>query len=251
MLFLRYYLWIAPHLLLVPVLVGLVRRRLHKQFPIFSSYLVFELAQFLALITISVFLPSSSITSYRWALAFGIGIAAFLRLTVIYELADELFVSRSSLAVDLRTRLRWLVAVLLLLAAGTCGALIKAKMDRATNIFQVLDFSSSVIQAGLLVTLFLFARVLRISWRSGVAGIALGFGILSTLDLGSAALRGTFGRSSYIAVDVVQMAAFHVCVLVWLVYFLLPESVPRFAGKGLKKPDLEFWDQELQRMVRR
>ena len=38
--FVYLYLWIAPHLLLVPVAILMLRRRLHKEFPIFFFYLL-------------------------------------------------------------------------------------------------------------------------------------------------------------------------------------------------------------------
>ena len=119
------------------------------------------------------------------------------------------------------------------------------------GIFRVLDFSSNVVQSGLLVVLFLFSRVLHVSWRSCAAGIILGFGFFSSVELATSALRPEFADSGNIAIDLIQMAAYHVCVLVWLIYLFLPERSLRFIGSGLEKSDIEFWDQELQRMVRR
>jgi hypothetical protein len=46
MLFLRWYFWIAPHLLLGVLVAGFLRRGLQRQLPVFFSYLVFDLLQF-------------------------------------------------------------------------------------------------------------------------------------------------------------------------------------------------------------
>jgi len=46
------YLWFAPHILLLPVAAVMFRRKLHKQYPIFFSYLIFEFLQFCALFSI-------------------------------------------------------------------------------------------------------------------------------------------------------------------------------------------------------
>jgi hypothetical protein len=254
MLFLRYYLWFAPHLLLGFVLIGSIRRKLPVKLPIFFSYLVFELAQFLALFAISRMSPFP-IIAYRWGLALGMGLSGFLIMGVIYELANDLLLSRSALRPSWCSILRRTAALLLLVAAIVSAVLSRFDLGRTMNVFQVVDFSGSVVQSGLLVALFLFSRAFHISWRSPAAGVALGFGIAGSLELASAALRGYLrgylGPSGFVAVDIVQMAAFHVSVVVWLVYVFLPERVPTFSGGGLQKSEIEFWNQELQRMVRR
>jgi hypothetical protein len=141
---------------------------------------------------------------------------------------------------------------MLLLLSAVAGAMLPGiSVQHVANIFQALDFTSSLLQTGLLLALFLFSRVLHIAWRNQSTGVALGFGIAASLELATAALRTYFGTSGFIAVDIVQMAAFHLSVVVWLVYVFLPERVPTFSGGGLQKSEIEFWNQELQRMVRR
>src|SRR5260370_38480216 len=127
----------------------------------------------------------------------------------------------------------WSAAALILLAAIASAILPVGSGSRVANVFQVLDFSSSLFLAGLLVTLFLFGKVLHISWRSWPTGVALGFGISACIDLATAALRAEFGSSDFIASDVTQMAAFHVCVFVCLLYLFLPHPPPQFFGRGL------------------
>jgi hypothetical protein len=249
MFFASYYLWIAPHLLLAVFLICLMRRGFQGQLPVFFAYVVFELVQFLTLFIISLHNPFS-IPMYRWVLAFGTGIITILGLGVIYELANELLLSRSSIASILRPILRAILAALVLVAAVSSGALSGISVQRAMNIFEVLDFSASLILAGMLLALFIFARALRVSWRSWVAGVALGFGISASIVLASAAFRAG-GKSAFGAVDITQMAAFHVCVIIWLISLFLSGRTPSFADATLKPSDLELWDQELQRMVQR
>jgi hypothetical protein len=250
MLFLRYYLWIAPHLLSGLLLILCVRRKLHTQLPIFFSYVAFELAQFITLFTMSRIRPFPFV-GYRWALVSGLTISTCLQLGIIYELSNELFFSRSPLNGIMHSLLRWIAALLVLVAAVACGMLPAVSVQRVMSAYQGLDFFSSFLRAGFLMTLFVLSSAFHISWRSWPAGVALGFGTSSCLDLASAALRTEFGSSGVIAIDAVQMAAFHVCVVIWLVYLFLPERASTFVGRGLEKSELEFWDQELQRMVRR
>src|SRR5947208_9725 len=102
-------------------------------------------------------------------------------------------------------------------------------------VFEILDFFSSLIIAGMLIFLFVFSRALHISWRNRITGVALGFGIMACVNLSTAALRSELGKSGFVAVDITQMAAFHVSVVVWLVYLLLSELMPAFAGRGLSE----------------
>jgi hypothetical protein len=250
MIFVRYYLWIAPHILLAGVLAGLVRRRFLRQFPIFTAFVAFQLIQFLVLFAVALHSPFS-LTVYQGLLVLGQVISSVLELGVIYELANKLIFSRSPLAAVLRPILRGTFVVLLLAAAVGSGSLANVSVHRITNVFETVDFSSNLIQAGMLLALFIFARVLRISWRNWMAGVVLGFGISASIDLAAAALRAAFGKDSFIAVDITQMAAFHVCVLIWLVFLFRSDANPILSDTKLNLSDFEPWDEELQRMVRR
>jgi hypothetical protein len=124
-------------------------------------------------------------------------------------------------------------------------------VQKVTNIFEMVNFSSNLIAAGMVLALFIFASTLRLSWHSWIAGVALGLGVSASIDLASAAIRAGWGKSAFIAVDITQMAAFHVCVVIWLVSLSLSDRTPSFPDGQLKISDLELWDQELQRMVQR
>jgi hypothetical protein len=250
MLFTSYYLWIAPHILLGAFLICLLRRRLQRQLPIFVGYVVFELVQFIVLFTIFLHTPYHPAT-YKWALVTGEGIGSILELGVIYELANELLLSRSALGLVLRPTLQAILALLLLGAAIGSGAFSGISVERVTNIFEMIDFSSNLIEAGMVLALFIFARALRVSWHSWIAGVALGFGVSASIALISAALRAEWGKRAFGAADLTLMAGFHVCVIIWLVSLFLSDRTPPFPDGKLKVSDLELWDQELQRMVQR
>lgn len=250
MLFASYYLWIAPHVLLAIFAVCLFRRGLQRQLPIFSSYVVFECIQFIALFIISMHSPFPRVI-YRWVLVVGAGISSILELGVIYELANELLFSRSSMAPILRRTFRATLAVLVMGAAIGAGSFSDISLERVTNLFQAVDFSSNLIEAGMVLALFVFARMSKVSWRNCIAGIALGLGVSACIDLVSAALRAGLGKSAFGVVDITQMASFHVSVIIWLIALFLADPAPAFPDAHVKVSDLELWDQELQRMVQR
>ena len=248
MLLASYYFWIAPHILLGIFLICLFARGLQWRLPIFLSYVVFELLQFIVLFAIFRHSPFRA-DIYKWTLVVGESISSILELGVIYELANELLLSRSTTRVVFRRALQAILALLVLSAAIGSGAFSGISVQRVVNIYEMLNFSSNLIEAGMVLSLFIFARVLRVSWHSWVAGIALGFGISASIDLISAALRAQWGERAFTAVDLSQMASFHICVVIWLVYLFVADRTPPFPDGKLKISDLEPWDHELQRMV--
>lgn len=251
MFFLRYYLWIAPHVLLGFVLLASLQKRLYRDLPVFCTYAVFEMLRFVLLLTVSRLIPASSISVYLWFKTCTAAIEIPLQLAVIYELAHKLIFSRTSVERMLRPAFTWTVAGLVLFAALTSGSLRDISREKIWNGFEILDFSSGLVQVGILVALFLFSRVLQVSWRSRATGVALGFGVSACISLAAAAVRSGLGKPAIIAVDIAQMAAFHVSVLIWLAYLLLPDRAPVFFGHGFENSDIQFWDQELQRMTER
>jgi len=250
MLFLRYYFWVAPHLLLAGLLVGVYRRGLQWRLPFFIAYIFLELAQFLTLFTMN-WLPTASENQYHWILVFGLGMSVLVKFGVIYELSNELLLSRSPL-VDLWRRIfRWIAGVLLLVAVFASASFSSTGIHNVESIFHFMDLSSAVIQTGILLALFVFTRALHVPWRSYTSGVALGFGIFSTLELSTSGFRLESGSRGSVVIDVIQMAAYHVCVLIWIAYVFLAEPSPAISGRGLQKEEIELWDQELQRIVRR
>lgn len=252
MLFFRWYLWVAPNVLLLPCLYGLLRRRMHQSFPLFVAYAAAQLLLFAVGLCIALLLAGSSsyVSIFRRVLIADTGISGLLALGVMYELADELIASRSSLRSVMQRLLRWTVA-LLLLAAAACSALMPQRsIEQIMKLFQVLDFTSNLLKLGLLVTTILFARMLHLSWRSLPAGFALGFAVSAATELAVAPLFSELGRSYYQRIDLVRTVGFNICVLIWLVYIFVPKPPPSSTGRGLEKTDLENWNQELQKIVR-
>src|SRR5438874_2866626 len=166
MLFLRYYLWIFPHLLLGFVLLASYKKRMHQELPVFCIFTVFGMLRFILLFTVSRLVVESSVGIYLWLLTCTVVIDAALQLAVIYELARNLIFSRSSLGRTLRPVFTWTLAGLVLLAAVASGSLRDITLQKMGNGFGMLDFSSGLVEVGLLVALFLLSRALRISWRS-------------------------------------------------------------------------------------
>jgi hypothetical protein len=189
MLFLRWYFFVAPNVLLGCCAFFFWRRHLQRQYPIFAAYIAFQLLEFAILFIADLLIVLiSSLATYRWLLVVGTGVTAAIQIGVLYELAGELLLSRSSLTRSVGPLLRWSLATALLAGAGFSAILPRTGSERVVLAFQALDFASNLMGAGLLLALMLYTRALRISWRSLPAGIALGFGINASAEICGAAL---------------------------------------------------------------
>jgi hypothetical protein len=249
-----FYLWIAPHVLLGAIVFFLHTRRLRPRFPLFFVFCVFELLYFLAgfasYIRWSVLHPGRVSGFYYGVLIVGFALSALLEFVALYEIADKLILSNSYLSKSLRPLLRWTAATALLVAVAASALLSRPDLARIISVFQTLAFSANLIKIGLLFALLLFTGALGLSWRSLPAGIALGFGISAAAELGASALLSELGRSGYLSMDLIRMASFHICVVVWLVYVLLPEKPKSLETSTEQLSEIELRMQELQRIVR-
>ena len=241
-------LWAAPQALSIVVLFLVFRRKLEKQAPVFVSYLVFHLIEFVTFFTMSQ-LPVR-FSTYQLAESVDLCISTPLTVGVIYELAKALLISRQSLAPILRRALRWTLALLLLAAAVGSAFLHEIEMPH-WKLMEPLDFSSAVIRTGMVFALFAFASALRISWQRWTAGIGLGLGITACVDVVTAPLRAAFGSATFHAVDLIELIGYNMTVLMWLIYLLLPDRKLRLPVNVVRRVDIEDWNEELEKMAQR
>ena len=245
-----WYVFIAAHAIVVACLVALVRQRRWRDYPIFLAYLVCEVITFLVAYTLAhlIWRSLASEATYRWAAVYASVISTAVELAVLYELADKLILSRSSLGRTLRPLLRWSCAVLLLIASAISAFVTQPGLDRVLNVFEVLNFASHVVVFGILFVLLVFSHALQVPWRSLSAGIALGVGIYCGVEVGASALFSAFGQKSLIPADFIRESGLLLGATVWLVYILLPDRIAS-RGNRLGKSEIEFWEHELGRMV--
>jgi hypothetical protein len=110
----------------------------------------------------------------------------------------------------------------------------------------LLDRSVAIIQAGLLLFLFLFSRLFGLSWRSYTFGIALGFAIFASTEIAVWAVRLTGpGEALLKLLDLLPTGSYHVSVLVWLGYLLTAEKPVGAAAYTV--PEVDRWSGELER----
>jgi hypothetical protein len=244
------YLWIAPHVLQVAILGVMVYRKQYRQFPVFFSYTGFEILQFLVLLVVN-HLRLMSHEHYHVVFSLGSAGSTMLRFGIIYEILARVFHNYPSLNRFGKILFFWAALFLLAIAVGLSRGTSGGGTEHLRVVVSVLDRTFSIVQCGLLLAMFLFSRYFALSWRNTEFGIALGFGIFASVELASSAVRSQVGLAGNHFLDYFTLATYHLCVLIWLCYMLAPEPPARYDARGLPEHDLETWNQELGRLIKR
>jgi hypothetical protein len=245
------YLWVAPSLLLL-VLAGVMwKRRLQKQYPVFLIFAVMTAITQLTLYAADVIPSVSTVAFWRIAWA-GLLVEAVIKFALIGEIFGFVFGRYPSVA-KLGTLLIRGVGVALALLATVAAAY--TKKDSTYWIISgahLLEQTMYLIECGLILFLFIFAAYFKLRWNRSAFGIALGLGVSACVHLATWALMASAGLSVYQRnlLDFLNMGTYHVCVLIWFYYLLVPEKkVSRSGGPTPPEHNLEVWNQELERLL--
>lgn len=244
-----YAIWIAGWAGTVVALGLVYSRRLVRQFPVFFSYLAFHIVESsIALLVYHYFGRRSWPYLYEWWTAQALGLA--LRFAVIYEIFSHVFRPYEGLRRAGAAGFKWAAAVLVAVALIAAVAGPSNEPTFAVTGALVIGRSIDVVQCGLLVLLFLFASYFALTWRNYVFGIALGFGVIASMELLAAVLGTQFGSVSDVILAILPRVAYGIGTLIWVAYLLAPEP-PRADIEALPQHELEKWNQELLELLHR
>lgn len=239
------YLWIAPHVLLIPVAILMYRRGLHKNFPIFFCYLLFEFLQFCLLFSLRS-VDGLSISTYQNIDIFGrIGSIA-LRFGIIQELFEAPLSHSAPLRQTMSRVLNWVTVILVLLTSLFVGCIYYSNYHALIVPTYVINQALNTAQCGLLALVFLWHRYLNLKMSPLVFGIAIGMGLVAGLEPLMHALKDSLAHSAI--VDYLQMAIFHLAVLVWLYFAQAREGVTLHTETALL-PHAREWTDDLGRIT--
>jgi hypothetical protein len=246
--FLWHYLWIAPNVLSL-ILAGCIGRRgIQKQYPIFFGYLIFVSLEGLCLYALDVSPIFSAIT---WWGAFWSGtiVEGLLKFAVVAELLRHLLHSWPAIAKLGRNLVSGAGAALVLFAAMAAAFAAPDNTPRLVGGAHILSQTLYLTEAGVIVAIFLLATYFQIPWGRITFGIAVGFGVVWCEHLAIWALvTGGLVRNRAWE-DLANMGTYHVCVLIWFYYLLVPQAVAVKSAVLLPENNLDVWNRELERLV--
>lgn len=245
-----HYLWVAPHLFLLILAALLWRRGAFLQFPAFFAYALLGGIAPLILYAADI-LPFVSANTY-WRIDYAeLALEAALKLLLIGEIFASVFGAYASLAQLGKVILRGVGAVLLL--AGVLAAAFAPQSDAVAIVYRanLLEQTTYLVECGVLVAIFLFAAFFHLEWPRKVFGIALGLSFSASVHLATWAMiaNGGLTHSTRVLLVFVNMAAFHLCVLLWFYYLLVPGKVTVKPAVPLPENTLDLWNRELERLV--
>jgi hypothetical protein len=229
-------LWFAHPTLQAALVAVMLWRRLHRTFPIFFTYVVFQIVAF------ALTFPFRDGRYYEilfysyWATT---AVSVILGFKVIHEVFLDVFRPYHTLR-DLGSVLfKWAGLVMLMVAAVMAISVHSDGQDPLVSGILTLQRSVRVVQCGLVLFLLVFSRYLGASWRQKSFGVALGFGTFAIVELSLVAL-GNPDRQ--ILSSFINMVAYNVSILMWFGYMLV-KSPARDHASYMLRP--QRWEQSL------
>jgi hypothetical protein len=238
-----YALWIAHPVLLSAVAAAMIRRKTHRSFPFFFTYVIAQILIFCILLPVY---RSESYMLFFYVYWTTTAVSVGLGFKVIHEVFLDIFRPYHTLK-DLGSVLfKWAGLVMLLVAGVAAASSPISESGPLVQAVLTLQRSVRVVQCGLVFFLLVFSRYLGISWRQRSFGIVLGFGSFATVELGMIALR----VGAYISeptLSLINMGAYNCAITIWCVY-AWSQSASREASTVLLKS--QRWEQSLTDLQR-
>jgi hypothetical protein len=234
--------------LLLLIAVVVFRREVFRQFAIFTSYTLFQL-----IATVVVYAElAHGISSLHYAYTYYpiaiLGIA--LGFAVIYEVFRVVLEPYDALR---RVwRMLFFGAGLMLFIAAILWVIYGSgpQADRLTESMNILQRTLTVVQAGLLLLLFVLSGSLGLSWRSYSFGLALGYGIFAIVELVLWSVRTHYGNQFWKPQSTLNSVAYNVMIAVWASYLLQPAKVLQ-QPRVIPYNDIAKWNEKLEELLKR
>jgi hypothetical protein len=251
--------WFARVTLSVALVVIIVRRHLHKEFPLFAVHSLWIALAGTALVAMN-YEPLVSANQYFAGVAVSNGVEAALAFAVIYQMFAQRVDRYPSISALGKVAFRAITLIFLFMAVALAWLVPAPGPSQLITGYTIIQRTARTLQCGQLVFLFLFCGYFRLAWRSRAFGIALGLGILSSTSLAINAIHsqtaiysqigsGVWNRGEQIVL-LVNNSTYLLAVVVWLSYCLAPEQSSPPEDGPLPPDDLETWNQELERLLK-
>jgi hypothetical protein len=240
-------IWILSPILMTAVALGMARKGLIREMPLFFAYIVFHILECIAA-TIAWNTSYIAYFNTYWAAEV---IDALWTLVVIQEISGLVLLpyeALRSIGMKLfRVTLLALVAVAIIMAkdVGTFG------VHKMVAALMTLQKSTQFIEAGMIIFLAVFSRLFGITWRNYIFGVALGFGAAACICGTALALRTRVPEPYSLWAEAVLPFGFTIGTVVWAYYIVMPSSSVEISSRQIDASPLSGWNRALEGMLKR
>jgi hypothetical protein len=212
-----YILWCVNPVLMSAIAVSMYRRRLHREFPYFFNYAIFQALSF------AVEFPLRNLVNYYYVYWTCSALSVIVTFAVLQEIFKDAFRPYEALR-DLSVILfRWCALVVLLVAGMWAITSWRAdQIDNITNGIFLVDRSVRMMQCGLVFFMLLFSEYLGISRRNVLFGISVGFGFYAAINMVVMTAMTHQTLMSRANLSRVNGVAYILSMMIWLAYTALP-----------------------------
>lgn len=222
-------------------------RKLYRKFPVFLAFIASQLVRFVVLFAA---FKMGDRHLYRQAFLSMEVVDAVLSFAAIYELFAITFRAYEGIRELGWLLLRWASVVLVAMALVVAFTQSGGDKDPFLEGLFALEMGISIVRGGLLFLLFVLHAGLGLRWGRHAFGIAVGFGMLTSIALASFAVRFHYGTDVNAELSLLNSVAYDCAVMVWLVSFLRPES-QRAGRPRPPKWNIEDWNRTLLELLQR
>jgi len=212
-----YVPWCADPVLMMAIAASMYRRHLHREFPFFFNYIVFQILSF------AIEFPLRNWTNIFYVYWVTTALSLVVTFAVLLEIFKDAFRPYESLR-DLSIILfRWCALVVLLVAGMWAITSWHAnQIDNITNGIYLVERSVRMMQCGLVFFILMFSEYLGISRRNVVFGISVGFGFYAAVNMLVMTALSHQTILGKVVLTRVNSVAYLVSLMVWLAYTALP-----------------------------
>jgi hypothetical protein len=244
-----HYLWVAPNILLSLLAFLMWRRGLHRKYPVFFTF-SFVAAIGQLILYAADMMPWVSAEAFWHVLWSGLVVEAFVKFFLIGELFAHIFGPYPSLAKLGKVLIRGIGAVLVFIATVAAALSPVSNSHVIVSGPHLLEQTIYLIESGLLLSIFLFSAYFRLSSERTSLGICFGLAVSAFIHLATWAFAANnSSRQVSVWLDFINMVTYHVCVLIWFYYLLVPREVTTKSAVPLPENNLDVWNRELERLV--
>lgn len=218
-------LWATGFCELIALILVLIVRRRWRVFPVFGTYISFQIIETVGLYSVHRFGSPEAYFLFFWA---GAIVDLGLQIAVVFELSRNVLKPTGTWVSDARKMFLSLALIGTVLAAVISYAANPSVPNSLDNWLEKGNLFAAMLNAQLFVAMGLASTRLGLAWRHHVMGIATGWAAWAVVGLFVEAAYSYFGTTWHgFAFDDVRIVAYQIATVYWIINLWLPEPETR------------------------